>query len=234
VLQTYRYSDTSKILRLMTLEHGPRSAVARGALRPKSRFGGLLELFCEGDATLYLREQRDLHTLSGFELVRERRALGSDMGRFSGASVMCELVMRLAPEHRDDRLYHALTAGLDALLDATPERSVAVALSHVWQLVRVLGFAPDLGSCLQCGRSISDGEEARFDFTAGGLRCGDCALLGRPLKANELAILRALVKGEEPPDRLEGPQSRLVADFVRYHLAEGSRLQSLNFLLESS
>jgi DNA repair protein RecO (recombination protein O) len=234
VLQTYRYSDTSKILRLMTLEHGPRSAVARGALRPKSRFGGLLEPFCEGDATLYLREQRDLHTLSSFELVRERRALGSDMGRFSGASVMCELVMRLAPEHRDDRLYHTLTAGLDGLLDAAPEQSISVALAHVWQLVRVLGFAPDLDACLQCGRAITDGEEARFDFAAGGLRCGDCALLGRPLNANELASLRALVRGEEPVRRVEGPQSRLLAEFIRYHLAEGSRLRSLAFLLEST
>lgn len=233
VLQTYRYSDTSKIVRLMTLEHGPRSAVARGALRPKSRFGGLLEPFCEGEATLYLREQRELHTLSSFELVRERRKLGSDLARFSGASVMCELVMRLAPEHRDDRLYHALTAGLDALLDAPPGDSTAVALAHVWQLVGVLGFAPDLGSCLQCGRPIAQGEAARFDFTAGGLRCTDCALLGRALEAHEVASLRALVDGVVP-DRLEGPQSRLLADFVRYHLAEGSRLRSLVFLQETS
>ena len=78
VLQTYRYSDTSKILRLMTLEHGPCSALARGALRPKSRFGGLLEPFSEGDATLYMKEGRDLHALSGFELVRERRVLGAE------------------------------------------------------------------------------------------------------------------------------------------------------------
>lgn len=195
VLQTYRYSDTSKILRLMTRGHGPRSAIARGALRPKSRFGGVLEPFAEGEATLYVKEGRDLHTLSAFELIRERQALGSDLERFTGASVLCEMVMRLAPEHRDDRLWQALTEGLDALLEAPPGAGRAAALHRVWRLVGVLGFAPDLRRCLECGRGIPDGEGGRFDQAAGGLRCERCSPHGRPLDAAGLRVLRRLAAG---------------------------------------
>src|SRR5256886_11602825 len=63
VLQTYRYSETSKVVRLATRELGVQSAIAKGALRPKSRFGAGLELLSEGSAQLYFHEARELHTL---------------------------------------------------------------------------------------------------------------------------------------------------------------------------
>lgn len=240
VLQTYRYSDTSKILRLMTREHGPRSVVARGALRPRSRFGGLLEPFAEGTATLYVKENRDLHTLSAFELRKERQALGSDLQRFAGASVLCEVVLRLAPEHRDVRLYSSLVEGLDALLAVPREAVPATALRQIWHLVRLLGFAPDLEGCVRCGRPIPPDREAIFDLPAGGLRCSRCgaedgprptsAQAGPRLSPGELAALRSLAGGLAVPSRLEGAQGRFLADFIRQHLAEGTRLRSLDFL----
>lgn len=230
VLQTYAYSDTSKILRLMTREHGPRSAIAKGARRPGSRFGGLIEPFAEGMATLYVREGRDLHTLSGFDLVRERQALGRDLERFAGASVLCEVVMRLAPEHRDDRLFTALVRGLDELLVAAPDSVEGTALRAIWRLVAVLGFAPDPGRCASCGRRLEAGEGARFDFGAGGLVCRSCGGSGPMLSAEEADVLRGLLDRGKPPARPGRRQRRLVADFIRYHVAEGTHLRSLAFL----
>lgn len=229
VLQTYPYSDTSKILRLMTLEHGPRSAIARGARRPKSRFGGLIEPFAEGMATLYLKENRDLHTLSDFDLLRDRQGLGTDLVRFAGASVLCELVMRLAPEHRDDRLYATLVRGLDALLTAGDGAAEPVALGAVWEVVRTLGFSPELERCVACGRTVGN-EAVGFDHEAGGIRCEGCRSVGRDLSPEKLSTLRSLARGDRLPSRVEPLQRRLLVDFVRYHLAEGLRLRSLPFL----
>jgi len=86
VLQTYRYSETSKVVRLATRDLGVQSAIAKGALRPKSRFGAGLELLSEGMAQLYFRETRELHTLGAFDLVNLRRDLADDVGRFAGAA----------------------------------------------------------------------------------------------------------------------------------------------------
>ena len=230
ILQTYSYSDTSKILRLMTLDHGPRSAIARGALRPKSRFGGLIEPFAEGSATLYMRENRELDTLSAFDLSRERQRLGADLIRFAGASVLCELVMRLAPEHRDDRLFEALVGGLDALLDAPSGEAESTALSQLWALVSVLGFAPHLSHCIGCGRAVAQGESAFFDASSGGLRCGSCGGHGEAVSAEELMTLRALVDRAGRPPSADGIQRRLLIDFIRFHLAEGVRIRSLEFM----
>lgn len=229
VLQTYAYSDTSKILRLMTLEHGPRSAIAKGARRPGSRFGGLIEPFAEGLATLYMKEGRDLHTLSDFDLLRERQGLGSDLVGFAGASVLCEVVMRLAPEHRDDRLFRALVQGLDELLSAGEEDVEGTALRGIWRLVAVLGFAPDLQRCSACGRQLGEGP-ARFDYASGGLRCTVCGGEGPRLGPEDVRVLRRLLGRGSVPPRPGMRQRRFLADFIRYHMAEGTHLRSLAFL----
>lgn len=229
VLQTYPFGDTSKILRLMTREHGPRSALARGALRPRSRLSGVLEPFAEGWATLYLKPNRDLHTISGFELVRDRQTLGRDLDRFAGASVLCELVMRLAPEHADPSLYRALTRGLDALLGASPGAAAPLALARAWRLVGILGFAPSLERCVACGRPIAADEGGAFDLAAGGLRCRRCSVEGELLPPAEVAALRRLAAGGAT-GVASRRQAALLADFIRYHMAEGVRLRSLEFL----
>ncbi|WP_420634641.1 DNA repair protein RecO [Candidatus Palauibacter sp.] len=233
VLQTYRYSETSKILRLMTWELGPCSTLARGALRPRSRFGGLLEPFVEGEATFYMKEGRDLHTLSNFELVRDRRGLDQSIELFTIASVLCELVMRLAPEHRDATLYQTLTRGLDGLHGLggrAAEGPVTGGLEYVWGVVDALGFRPELERCVVCRRRVGK-ERVRFDFPAGGLRCASCGAGGPRLDAAEIDALRALVSGV--PAAAPGPygnQGRWLAEFIRYHLAEGAKLNSLPFL----
>jgi len=70
VLSTIRYSETSKIVRLATREHGVQSAIAKGALRPRSRFGAALQTLSEGQARLLMKEHRELHVLASFDLLR--------------------------------------------------------------------------------------------------------------------------------------------------------------------
>jgi len=229
VLQTYRFGDTSKILRLLTREHGPVSALARGALRPKSRMSGVLEPFVEGVVTLYLKPNRDLHTLSGFDLVRSRQLLGADMARFAGASVLAELVLRLAPAERDDLLYDSLREGLDALLAAPVETAPGVAAARIWKLVGVLGFEPSLDSCLSCGRPVPSEEGARFDTMEGGIRCLRCAPAGHALDSRGLETLRELCD-YRVPGQLAGPQMLILKEFIRVHIAEDIRIRSLDFL----
>jgi DNA repair protein RecO (recombination protein O) len=230
VLQTHPFSDTSKILRLMTRDHGPLSAMARGALRPKSRFSGVLEPFAEGTATIYVKPNRDLHSLSDFGLLRERQAIGRDLRRFAGASVLCELVLRLAPAERDTSLYEVLRLGLDALLEADHERVEGTAVAAIWRLVDTLGFAPEVSACSRCGRDLT-GEPSTFDVREGALVCPRC-LPGHPaLSAAEVENLRSLVGGDPTGPAPGMSLVSLLVDFIRHHAAEGIRLRSLEFLL---
>ncbi|MGH7539211.1 MAG: DNA repair protein RecO, partial [Gemmatimonadales bacterium] len=97
VLRTFRYSETSKVVRLATRDLGVQSAIAKGALRPRSRFGAGLELLSEGVAQLYHRDNRELQTLAAFDVERMRRELARDLARFAAAAALAELMVQMAP-----------------------------------------------------------------------------------------------------------------------------------------
>jgi hypothetical protein len=97
VLRTYRYSETSKIVRLATRDYGVQSAIAKGVLRPRSPFGAALETLSEGVAQMYHKETRELQTLAAFDVVQLRRDLAGDVGRFAGAAALSEVMLKMAP-----------------------------------------------------------------------------------------------------------------------------------------
>lgn len=235
ILQTHAYSETSKILRLLTQTHGVRSAIARGALRPKSRYGGVLEPFTVGMATLYLKDGRELQTMSGFELVRSSQALGQDLLRFGAASLLAEVVLRTASETPDPALYEHVQRSLLRLERAAPDSVESTALAETWALTDRLGFGPQLDECLACGRTLGEEEDSSFDHGAGGVRCAECAegAPGRRLPPHARLALVRLVRGEPVPLERTAAHWQLLARFLTYHLTDGGVLRSLTFLSEA-
>ena len=55
ILATLRYGETSKIVRLATRDLGVQSAIAKGASRPKSKFGAALQAHHAGTAPVLLQ-----------------------------------------------------------------------------------------------------------------------------------------------------------------------------------
>lgn len=234
ILQTFPYSDTSRILKLFCAGHGVRTVIAKGALRPKSRFGGLLEPFTEGRVQFRLKEGREMHTLAGFELLRSRQALGRDLTAFSGASLLAELALRFGTAEPDPDLYGLLVAELDALGTAGGEDVPALALAAVWRVIAQLGFEPRLDACVGCGRDIDPGESTRFDVEAGGVACTLCRRDGRIMAAatrHELA--RMCGGGELDADLSDWSLHRaLLKAFVAAHLSQERPLRSLELFTE--
>lgn len=234
ILQVYAYSETSKILRLLTRDHGVVSAMARGALRPRSRFGGVLEPFTQGVATVYIKANRDLHTLSGFELQRSRQRLGADLARFAGASLLAELVLQAPSESADPRLFEMVARWLSALETVDPVLVEAMALTGAWSIATQLGFGPELDQCVRCGVAVDPDADAFFDYGAGGVTCRSCGGAGgREVPARALADLRRMRAGDTPP--LERPAAHwaLLERFLTYHITDGRPLRSLAFLAET-
>jgi len=128
VLQTYRYSETSKVVRLATRDLGIQSAIAKGVLRPKSRFGAALEFLSEGEAQLYYRDSRELHTLAVFDVTDLRRGLASDVARFAGAAALSQVMFKMAPPAPLPAAYAVFTAGLDLLVSVPADAMDAAAV----------------------------------------------------------------------------------------------------------
>ncbi|MEJ2152229.1 MAG: DNA repair protein RecO [Gemmatimonadota bacterium] len=85
VLKAIRFGDTSVIYRLFTRDFGVVPVMARGVRRPKSRFGGIIEPFRRLQVTYYSRDNRDIQTLSGVELVTTYPAIVESLERLEAA-----------------------------------------------------------------------------------------------------------------------------------------------------
>lgn len=235
VLQSFAYSDTSKILRLFSPELGVRSVIAKGARQPRSRFGGVLEPFSEGAAQFYLKEGRDLHTLGGFDLLRSRQAIGRSLGAFAGASLMAELVMRFATEEPNPPLFGALTRSLDELTACPPDQAPQVALAGAWQVVALLGYEPQLEACVGCGSEAVAGEATRFDVEAGGVACTRCRPHGRVVSGAARKALQQMIADSTPDPVAPGELSvlrALLRAFLNVHLAPAHPLRALDLFVE--
>lgn len=234
VLQAFPYSETSKILRLFTWDHGLRSVLAKGALRPRSRYGGLLEPFTEGVAAFYLKDGRDLHTLSGFDLVRSRQALGRSLVGFAGASLLAEMALRFGTEEPHPRLYAVLVDAWDAIAAAEGDAAAeAASFAGAWHLVALVGYEPQTDACVVCGRPIAPDEAARFDREAGGVACFRCRPIGRVLDAESRGELRRMLDGEVP-HRLARPEVHraLLRAFAQAQLEHDRPFRALELLLQ--
>ncbi len=235
ILQAFPYSETSKILRLLTRMHGVQSVIAKGARRPKSRYGGVLEPFTDGIASFHLRPNRDLHTLGEFELQRPRQRLGDDLVRFGGASLLAEIALRTASEQPAPEVFTRIRQGLDALQQAPPERVEAEALAQAWALIATLGFAPSLDRCVVCGSPLPAGD-LFLDYGAGGVFCPACGGGGgggRVLPEPARQDLIRLCAGEAVPLERTVAHWQLLSRFLSYHLVEHGSLRSLQFLADA-
>ena len=234
VLSTLKYSESSKIVRLATRDLGVQSAIAKGARRPRSRFGAALQVLSDGQAQLYVRDHRELHTLAAFDLARVPVRLAEDLERYAAASVLAEIMVRFAPPDAHAESFDTLRRALAALESAPAGEVRALGIRAVWWLVSVLGFAPALDACVRDGAPLADGALA-FSAPEGGALCATCAgpAGGTRLPAtarDDLALLLDPVATLPALDNQHAAaHERLAARYVRWHLAEGAELPALEF-----
>lgn len=235
VLSTIRYSETSKIVRLATREHGVQSAIAKGALRPRSRFGAALQSLSEGQARLLVKDHRELHVLAAFDLLRLHIGLAADLERYATASALAEVMLRFAPADPHPESYDLLRDALSLLEVADSEALEALGCRELWRLVGALGFAPELAACVRDGTPLPPEGGLAFSTREGGALCPGCAA-GHgttQLPAEARADLGALMDARVALPRLDRRHAeshrRLLARYIRYHLGEGAELPALDF-----
>lgn len=235
ILSTIAYGETSKVARLATRDLGVVSVIAKGARRPRSRFGAALQVLSEGTATILPARHSDLHTLTAFDLTALHAGLAANIERYALASVQGELMLRFAPHDHQAATYDFFRHSLDVLEVAPPDVIMVLGLRSLWGLVKHLGFAPTLDRCARDGLAVSRDGGVPFSAAHGGVLCAACARAVEVsrLSQQDLADLGALLHGREDlPDldaRYLAAHRRLLDRYIRYHLADGAELPALAF-----
>ena len=234
VMHGMEYLESSRIFRLLTREAGVQSVLAKGARRPKSKFGAALDLFAGGSAQLLMKPGRELQTLTGFDVTRARHALAEDLGRFNGAAAIAEVVLRFAHDDSGPELFDIVEHALDDIAAALPGTARERTVGAIWRIVGALGFAPSLDDCSICHSPVDVGEAVLFHHRAGGILCDRCAAGhggGRAIPREALDALRAWLSGGDSPAltaRDGRAHQRLLHEFVREHLAEGRAVRAFD------
>jgi len=234
VLHAFDYLESSRIMRLLVRDGGVRSALARGARRSTRRFGTGLDLFVHGSAELHVKPGRDLDTLDAFTVIRARAALGEDLGRFSGASALVELVLRFGRDDTDLGLFDAVDLALDRIATAAPDGAAPASLAGAWCVLAALGFAPALDRCVECDTTVDEDEPSLFNHASGGLLCTRCAGSargGRRLPPTARTALRQWLTTGDAPELSAAEvraHQRLLREFVREHLADDRPLRAFD------
>ena len=234
VLHVQDYLESSRIVRLATREHGVQGVLARGARRPRSKFGSSLDLFASGVAQFTLKPGRDLSNLSGFDVTRSRMGIAADLDRFAGASALAELAARFAHADPHDDAFNVLGRSLDEIAEAPAGRSTDSGLAAAWRYVLALGFGPTLDRCCSCGTEVPIDRPAPFSNHGGGVVCEKCRRLvsvGRELPADARAAVSAWLANEEGPmlsDLAKRAHLRLLREFLHHHIGDGRALRALD------
>ena len=229
VLQTRRYSESSKIVTLYTRQHGKQSVIARGALQARSRFGAVLQPMAFLSTTIYRKEGRDLHNLSAAETVERFPLLATDLERMTIGLSIVELVSAsMHDEDRNDRIFDAIVSALRAL--GNPDANgTNVLLWFVLQLSGLLGYAIGTSECGVCSEPVSVAAtgDVAYSLALGAPLCSEHRDTGvyRMLPAGAFTLLGEISeKGILDAGRVDADErSRSVllealTSFVRHHI----------------
>jgi DNA repair protein RecO (recombination protein O) len=181
VLRSIRYGEADRILHLYSKSRGRIGAIAKGARKPRSRFGGRLEPFFRLDLVLH-EGRSDLMTVTSASTVDGYPRLRSSGAALTAGARACDAVLRLLDAaEANPPAYNLLCRYLSLLDDPDEEQRAAAlntALSFRLKLALVAGFAPELASCAHCGEAD---HLAGFSGAAGGVVCGSCEAGSFPL-----------------------------------------------------
>jgi DNA repair protein RecO (recombination protein O) len=232
VLHAFDYLETSRILRLLTRDAGVQSVLARGARRSKRRFGSAMDLFAQGIAEIHFRPSRELQTLGALDVTRARSELGADVGRFTAASMISEIVLRFPYEESAAGIFDVVEDCFDRIGVADPNRTLDAGLGGAWRIIAHLGFTPALDLCANCHAPLDPVAPVAFSHSAGGAlcqRCGAGAAGSRVLPPTARDALRAWINGDEaaPLSSAEArAHQRLLREFFQEHLGTDRELRA--------
>jgi DNA repair protein RecO (recombination protein O) len=192
-LRKFEYSETSQILTLFARERGLVRVIAKGAHRKTkagaSKFGGGVDLLDTGEAVFTDTPERDLATLTEWQLLDGRLELRKSL-RSVYAGVYCaELLTTLFEEHDPhpelfDRLDHTLS-------DLATPKVEETLLAFELDVLREAGYLPELEACVACG-AVAGNDRIYFSPARGGIVCRNCESVAPDRGEIDVRLLRII------------------------------------------
>jgi DNA repair protein RecO (recombination protein O) len=201
VLRTYPLGDADRLVSVLTRSFGRLKGVAKGARKPKSAFGGMLEPLSYIRLWFHENETRELVRLRQCELVESFLDVQQDPASGLSLAVLAEVSEAVLPERESSDAAFRLLLLAARTIKQTREPAFPLAYFCLWT-VKLAGWLPELARCVKCGRDTST-EPMHAAAVYPGLACSRCKRPGmRTISPQSLAVARRMLA--ERLDRLAG------------------------------
>jgi len=196
VIGGHNLGEADRIIPFFTRRLGKVRAVAKGARRIRSRYGGTLELFTLGQLVFFEWPNRTLHKINEFSVIEPFAPLKADLDRLSRGAYIVELAAGAVEDGEPNEEIFLLLRDALAFLVAHDDPRLLRTLEI--RLLRIAGYLLELYRCLSCRVLLDQANDLVISLSKGGLVCSKCQARAQdklPISQESLAYLRAVLVG---------------------------------------
>lgn len=221
ILSKLAYGESDRIIHLLTLHAGKISAIAKGAGKSQKRFVNTLEPFNHINVEYFEKGGRGMVRIENADLLSGNSGIETSMKRICSASFFTEFVNRTTREREPhDTLFHALKEFIAFARSKDP--AYHDILYYELMMLDILGYHPNLDTCVFCGAGINDNDKIFFSRERGGILCARCSrsLPHRRCSPGLMKGFLAVKKFKTSFDSrsLEHEAQHLMEGFLAYHI----------------
>lgn len=233
VLKRSKFGEADRLLIIYT-PGGKIRAVAKGAVRPGSKFGGHIELLTQ--SLFLLARGRNFDIVTQVQTINSFMPLKENLRLMSNGLYLCELIDAFTEDDvEEESIYNLL---ITTLTELTRGRHIDNILRYFeLRLLEYSGYKPQLAKCAACGIALLPQTNC-FSSAQGGVLCVNCGFeepVTRPLTLNALKVLRLwqncdfnTAQKVVMNDSLALEIESVLREYIRYILER--RIKSVDFL----
>ncbi len=168
VVSETNYSETSKILNVMTREYGIIGVISKGCRNIKSSLRSVSNKLTYGKFIIYYKENK-LSTLTEVSIINPFNDLKKDITKISYASYLLELSQQVYKQNNNENIFNLLISALEKINEGYDP----LVIMNIIELkyLDYLGVMPIIDSCAVCGKRQNIVTLSSFK---GGYICQDC------------------------------------------------------------
>ena len=168
ILSETNYSETSKILNVLTCDYGLIGMLAKGARNIKSKLRGVTNKMIYGEFTINYKEN-SLSTINEVSVINSFKNINFDLKKASYSFYIMDIVRDVLKENNDKEIFNLLINALLKINDGLNPLFISNIVEL--QLLKYLGVSIELNGCILCGRKDNI---KTIDINLGGMVCDKC------------------------------------------------------------
>lgn len=188
VLSETPYSETSKILNVLTMDYGLIGIISKGSRNIKNKLRGVSNKLNYCEYTINYKE-KGLSTLIEGATINSFKNIYVDMKKAMYSFYLIDLVSQVLKENNNKEIFNLLVPALIKINDGLSPELISNIVEI--KLLDYLGVSLNLYECSICG---STDNLLTIDIASGGVICKDCYQEGYIMNNKALHLMQLLKK----------------------------------------